>query len=118
LILITTKTRVGVYIGRGPPPDDFEVDMAVDMTGRDIGVMISGSAEHPERVPSFPEIINALVKKYPQHKKIFESYNTLYEASGSSYERDGVLSNLGTWINDHLEKTELNLGIVKFTFKH
>lgn len=117
MIHITTKTRVGIYIGRGPPPNDYEVGMAVDMTNRDIGIMISGSAEHPERVPSFPEITNALVEKYPKYKNVFESYNTLYEASGSKEEQDSVLANLGIWINNHLEKVELNLGIAKFTFK-
>ncbi|MCK4415882.1 MAG: hypothetical protein KAU84_01895, partial [Thermoplasmatales archaeon] len=111
------KKKVGIYIGSGSPPDDIEAGISVDMRGRDIGIMISGSADNPEDVPSIPVIFDALAKKYPEHKNVFDSYKTLYEVSSNRDEEYGVINSLGKWLKDHVDRVEINLGIAKISFK-
>ena len=112
------KKKVGIYIGSGLPPDDIEAGISVDMNGRDIGIMISGSADNPKEVPPIPEIMDSMGEQYPEHKPIIDSYKTQYEASGSKEEEDSILYSFGTWIKNHIDNVEVGVpGVFKITFK-
>jgi hypothetical protein len=117
-LMSNEKKKVGIYIGSGLPPDDIEAGISVDVNGRDIGIMISGSADNPEEVPPIPEIMDSLAEQYPEHKPLIDSYKTQYKASGSKEEEDSILYSFGTWIKNHIDNVEVGVpGVFKITFK-
>ena len=78
---------------------------------------ISGSGDKPEEVPPIPVILDKLGEEYPEHEEVFNAFKVQYDTSINAEEENNTIFSLGTWIKNHLEGVELNLGIVKFKFK-
>jgi len=85
------KIKVGLYIGVGPKPDNVETDMYVDMTGKNIGVYISGVGQTTDRIPG---LIKKAIKDNPTLSQELTDILDEYKKVKSNEEQKGVFGKI------------------------
>ena len=92
------QIRVGLYIGQGTPPPNMKADMAVDMTGKQIGVYIGGSNRK-----DLGDAIKEAIAENPRLSHELEKLLAAYRGSNSPQATKGVASKLVSFLAAHSE---------------
>lgn len=93
------QIRVGLYIGQGAPPPNMKADMAVDMTGKQIGVYIGGSSQK-----DLGDAIKDAIAENPKLGSDLEKFLADYRRSSSPQQTKGVASRLVSFLAQHSEE--------------
>ena len=63
------RISAGLYIGRGPKPENVEADMYVDMEGKNVGVYIGGG-----KPKTLVEILEEALRDNPKHASELQGF--------------------------------------------
>ena len=89
------KIRAGLYIGRGPKPENVDTDMYVDMEGKNVGVYIGGGQSR-----TLGEILEEALRDNPNHAS--ELRNFIKEAEATPREQmKPLLKRIVDWGNSN-----------------
>lgn len=85
------KIKAGLYIGSGPKPDNVETDIYVDMTGKNVGVYISGIGQTADKIPN---LIKKAIEDNPILSQELTDILDEYKKAKSNEERKSVFDKI------------------------